>query len=467
MKKTTFALFFGNRGFMPAELLADARKEVAEAVKNAGFDYLMMDEGATRYGAVETREEGRIYAKWLEEHRGEFDGVILSMPIFVDENGAITALENAGVPILMQAYPDEIGKMGFKYRRDAFCGKFSVTDVFEQYKVPYTVFKPHVVHPLTEMFQKNLTDFAAVCRVVNGMKRFNVGCIGARTTAFKTVRYDELTVQRHGINVESFDLSELIFKVNELGDGEKRVAYKRTALEKYADFSLVPEPNKLTLAKISVVIDEYIEEYKLDAVTLRCWNEMETILRVCPCVLLSELNDRGIVASCEMDLCSAITMRAMHLASQTPTACLDWNNNYGTEQDKVILFHCGPVAQTLMAGKGTVTEHKMFAKGDPGSGWGSNEGRIKAFPMTFSNCKTEDGKISIYFSEGEFTEDTIEEEYFGCGGVARIPKLEDKLQRLARNGFKHHTTVGMGHMKSVLEEAFTYYLNYDVIDIDN
>ena len=47
------------------------------------------------------------------------------MPIFADENGAITALQDAGVPILMQAYPDEIGKMDFAHRRDAYCGKFS------------------------------------------------------------------------------------------------------------------------------------------------------------------------------------------------------------------------------------------------------------------------------------------------------------------------------------------------------
>ena len=108
-------------------------------------------------------------------------------------------------------------------------------------------------------------------------------------------------------------------------------------------------------------------------------------MRVCPCVLLSELNDRGIVASCEIDMCSAITMRAMNLASEEPTAVLGWNNNYGDEEDKVILFHCGPVAQGLMTAKGTVTEHKMFAKNDPGSGWGCNEGRIKAFPATISN----------------------------------------------------------------------------------
>lgn len=464
--KMKFALFFGNRGFMPAELIAGARTDMIEAVRKAGHEVLVMDEKATRYGAVETRDEGRLYHDFLKSHEGEYDGVILSMPIFIDENGAVTALQDANVPILMQAYPDEIGKMDFRHRRDAFCGKFSVTDVFYQYKIPFTVMKPHVVHPLSKAFTQNLEDFAAVCRVVKGMKRFNLGCIGARTTAFKTVRFDEVTLQRYGINVESFDLSELIFAVQNKKDDETAVIEKVKRLENYADFSKVPEKNKYTLAKISVVIDEYIETYRLDAVTLRCWNEMETILRVCPCVLLSELNDRGIVASCEIDMCSAITMRAMALASEEPTTVLDWNNNYGDDENKVILFHCGPVAQSLMAAKGTVTEHKMFAKNDPGSGWGCNEGRIASFPMTFANCKTEDGKITVYASEGRFTEDVIEDGYFGCAGVAEIPDLQNKLIRLARGGFKHHTSVGKGHMKAILEEAFTTYLGYDVIQID-
>ena len=461
-----FALYFGNRGFMPGELIEGARADMIKAVTDAGYEYLAMDASLTRYGAVETREEGRLYHDWLKSHEGEYDGVILCMPIFIDENGAAAALQDANVPILMQAYPDEIGKMDFSHRRDAFCGKFSVTDVFYQYKIPFTVLKPHVVHPLSAAFAENLKDFAAICRVVKGMKRFNLGCIGARTTAFKTVRFDEVTLQRYGINVESFDLSELIYQVGQKKDDDPAVLAKIAQLEHYADFSKVPAENKRTLAKISVVIDDYIRDYRLDALTLRCWNEMETILRVCPCVLISELNDRGITCSCEIDLTSAITMRALALASEKPAACLDWNNNYGDDENRVILFHCGPVAQTLMAGKGTVTEHKMFAKGDPGSGWGTNEGRIAAFDMTFSNGFTENGTFKVYASEARFTGEPIEKSFFGCGGVAEIPDLQNKLIRLARGGFKHHTTVGMGHMKSVLTEAFRTYLGYEVIDID-
>jgi L-fucose isomerase-like protein len=466
MRKTTFALYFGNRGFMPAELIASARQEMAEAVKKAGYAYIEMDEKATRYGAVETRDEGRIYHDWLLSHQGEYDGVILCMPIFVDENGAITALRDAGVPILMQAYPDDLDKMDFANRRDAFCGKFSVTDVFTQYGVPFTVLKPHVVKPLTPAFASNLRDFAAICQVVRGMKRFTIGCLGARTTAFKTTRFDELALEKYGITVETFDMSDLFYKVQNMKNDDPRLLKKAKELKAYADFSKVPDQNALTIAKLGAVIDDYVAEYHLDAVTIRCWSEMQTVLRVCPCTLLSEMNNRGIVASCEVDLCSAITMRALNLASQMPAACLDWNNNYGDDENKVILFHCGPVANGLMTGHGQVIAHKMFEKVDPGSGWGCDQGKIKPNDITLSNCQTKDGKLKIYTTEGRFTADPVAKCYFGTSGVAEIPDLQNKLIRLARGGFKHHTTIGVGHLKSVLDEAFTTYLNYDCVNID-
>lgn len=460
-----FALYFGNRGFFPETLIAGAREEVSAAVTACGYEFLMPPLEMTRYGAVETREEGYEYAKWLKSHEGEYDGVIMSLPNFSDENGAVAALRDAGKPILIQAYPDEIGKMDFAHRRDSYCGKFSIEDVFNQYKIPYTVLEPHVVHPSTSEFAQNLRDFAAICRVVNGMKRFSIGVLGARTTKFKTVRYDEITLQKYGITVEAFDLSELFYKVGELKDNDPQVVERMDRLVNYTNFSCVPKDKLCTLAKISVVIDWYIKEYRLDCITLRCWEEMQTVLGVAPCVLLSELNDRGIVASCEIDLCSAINMYSMQLASEKPTACVDWNNNYGDDPDKVILFHCGPIAQSLMTEKGLVTDHKMFAKTNPGCGWGSNEGRIAAFPMTYSNCKTENGKLTFYIGEGKFVEDEIEKEFFGCGGVAVIEGLQKKLISLGRNGFRHHTAVGVGHMELVLREAFTYYLGYDILEI--
>lgn len=465
MKKQTFALYFGNRGFFPESLIAGAREEMAKAVTDAGYSYIMPPEELTRYGAVETRAEGWAYAEWLKGHEGEYDGVIMSLPNFSDENGAVAALEHAGKPILIQAYPDEIGKMDFEHRRDSYCGKFSIMDVFHQFGVQYSAFCPHVVHPLTPEFKQNLHDFAAVCRVVNGMRHFTIGVLGARTSKFKTVRYDEITLQKYGITCDTFDLSELFYRVRAYGDSDAKVLSAREKLSAYTDFSLVPADKLTTLAKVLVVIDDYIAEYRLDAVTLRCWEEMQTELGIAPCVLLSYLNDRGTVASCEIDLCSAINMYSMALASGKSTACLDWNNNYGDDENDVILFHCGSTAQSLMTKKGIVTDHKMFAKGCPGCGWGANEGRISAFDMTYSNCKTEDGRLTFYVDEGRFTDSEIEEGFFGCGGVAHIDDLQKKLIKLGREGFRHHTAVGVGHMAHILREAFTNYLGYDLMEL--
>lgn len=466
MSKVTFALYFGNRGFFPESLIAGARNEIKETLEKMGYGVLIMDENATRYGAVETAGEGCIYAAFLKEHRGEYDGVILSLPNFGDENGAIAAMEECGVPILIQAYPDEIGKMDFHSRRDAFCGKFSVMDVFYQYKLPFTTFKPHTVHPSTEEFEQQVNWFAAVCRMVRKMRRFTVGAIGARTTAFKTVRFDELTLQKHGITTEALDLSELFMRVRDIKTGTDKFSQKRNRLINYTNWNGVPDEKIDMLTRVGIAIDDIIDEYKLDTLALRCWIEIEKELGVSPCVLLSELNDRNFVAACELDVCNAVPMYALSLASEMPAACLDWNNNYGGEEDKCILFHCGPVPQTLMTGKGKIIEHAMFAKNlGAGCGWGCNAGRIAASPMTFSSSKTEDGKLICYLGEGRFTGEHIDEDFFGCGGVAEIKDMQNKLLTIGRKGFRHHVGITFGHVEIPVREAMANYLGYDLLEI--
>ncbi len=464
--KSTFALYFGNRGFFPESLIAGARKELSEKLAEFGHKSIMLDEKLTRNGAVETVAEGKIYAKFLEENKGKFQGVILCLPNFGDETGAVEAMKDAGVPIFIHAYPDELDKMDFESRRDAFCGKFSVMDVFTQYGIPFTALQPHTVHPSDSKFEENIKVFDATCKIVKGMKRMTVGALGARTTAFKTVRFDELTLQKYGITTETLDLSEIISRTEQLDVNTDSYRAKAEHLKNYTNWDGVPDKSFVNLTKLSVVIDEIIEEYGLDALALRCWLELEKTLKIAPCVLLSELNDRGIPAACELDVCNAIPMYAMNLATGKSPACLDWNNNYGEDENKCILFHCGPVAQSLMTAKGQIVDHPMFAKAlGAGCGFGCNVGRIAPTPFTFASSITVDGKLKFYLGEGEFTNDEIPQEFFGCAGVAHIDKLQDKLNKIGYAGYRHHVTVAPGHVENAMREAFTRYLNYEIMDI--
>jgi L-fucose isomerase-like protein len=462
--KSRFALFFGNRGFFPASLMEGARKEMKQVLTALGHETIMMDADATRHGAVETPEEGRAYAAFLAKNRGRFDGVILCLPNFGDENGAAEALKQADVPILVHAYPDDPDKLAPQYRRDAFCGKISIMDVFRQQAIRFTILKPHVVAPASDAFAGNIDYFDRLCRTVAGMKSVRLGAIGARTTAFKTVRIDELALQRRGVTVETYDLSSIISQVRAIDPTSSRYQEKAKCLGRYADWTGVPKEAFSTLCKLGVVLDELIEKDGLHCLAIRCWLELQTQLGISPCVLLSELNNRGVAAACEVDIGSAVSMQAISLASGNPAACLDWNNNYGDDPQKCILFHCGPVPQTMMADTGRVGDHKILANatGD-GCGFGCNVGRIKPSRMTYGNLMSEDGRLRMYLGEGEFTADVVPQEFFGTAGVARIQNLQDVLLMIGNEGFRHHVAVSNGTVREPLAEALEKYLGYEII----
>ena len=462
-EKSRFAVFFGNRGFFPASLQAGARAEMTETLKKLGHKTLTLDAKATRHGAVETPAEGEKYANFLRRNAGKYDGVILCLPNFGDETGAVAALKEAGVPILIQAYPDELDKMAPEVRRDAFCGKFSIMDVFCQYGLKFTALKPHTIHPNDARFAENIDYFDRLCRVHKAMRTMTVGAIGARTTAFKTVRIDELALQRHGITMETVDMSDVFARMQALKMSDKPVAAKAKTLKNYSNWKGVPKKAFETITRLGVVLDALVDEMSLDALAVRCWIEMQRQYGISCCVLLSEMNNRGIPVGCEVDVGSAITMYALRSASGNVASCLDWNNNYGDDDNKCILFHCGPVPQAMMTAKGDIADHAILANEvGKGCAFGCNVGRIKPGPFSYGNLITEDGKLKFYLGEAEFTNDPIPSDFFGCAGVAQFPDLQESLHTIGMAGHRHHTGVTPGCVAAPVQEAMAHYLNYDV-----
>jgi L-fucose isomerase-like protein len=463
MNKTTFALFFGNRGFFPASLIASAREEMKRELNALGHEVLMLDAGSTRFGAVETPQEGEVFANFLRANRGKFGGVIVCLPNFGDETGAVAALQEAGVPIWIQAHPDEYDKMGPALRRDSFCGKISIMDVFRQYGVKFTALKPHTVKPGSERFKANVDEFDRICQVVNGVKGMVVGAIGARTTPFKTVRIDEVTLQRHGVTVETFDLSDIFGRMKAVKPEEAAYVDKAKVLHDYSSWEGVPDRAFDNLVRLGVTLDKLVEEARLDAMAIRCWTEMQQQIGISPCVAMGALNEIGLDSACEVDVGNAVMMRILHLASYEPVGLLDWNNNYGDEDDKCILFHCGPLPPSLMEGKGRITDHLILMNTvGEGNGFGCNVGRIKLMDFTFGSLMTDEGKVKIYLGKGSFTPDPVPDNFFGVAGVAQVYNLQDVLLHIGYSGHRHHVSITPGNIQTPLRHALAHYLDFEV-----
>jgi L-fucose isomerase-like protein len=463
-KKMTMGIIIGNRGFFPDQLAKTGRKEMIQALAKAEIDCVVLSPEESKHGAVETHEEAKRCAALFQRNRERLDGVIVSLPNFGDERAIADTLRLArlGIPVLVQATPDDAKKMTIAFRRDSFCGKMSACNNLRQYGIPYSLTRLHTVSPDSEDFQKDLAWFAAVCRIANGMRNLRVGSIGARPAAFNTVRYSEKLLEAHGISTETVDLSEILGRIARLKDDHEGVQHKLAEIRKYVSTGAVPESALLKMAKLGYVIDDWMRSTDVKVSAVQCWTAMEEYFGVVPCTVMSMMSNNLLPAACEVDICGTLSMHALALASETPSALLDWNNNYGDDPNKAVCFHCSNLPkhffqdvrmdfQQIIAG--TVGKENTF---------GTVVGRVKAGAMSFARFSTDDtaGVMRGYVGEGAFTDDALNT--FGGVGVVQIPELQKLLHYICENGFEHHVAANFSTTAAAVHEAAVRYLRWQM-----
>ncbi len=464
MKKTTFGVIVGNRGFFPDALAKEGRKNILEVLKKNGFNSVALSMQQTKYGAVETFEDAKKCAALFAEKSGKIDGVIVTLPNFGDEKGVAETIKRSrlNVPILIHSEPDVQDKMGIANRRDSFCGKISVCNNLRQAGIPYTLTKSHTVKVTSAEFKKDLGDFASVCRIVKGLKNARFGAIGARTGAFNTVRYSEKILELSGISVETIDLSEILGRAALLADNDRGVKRKLNAIEKYIPTKSVPADKLLKMAKFGYVVDRWVKETELNGTAIQCWTSLEEFFGIVPCTLMSIMSESLVPSACEVDITGLLGMYILQLAGGTPSAILDWNNNYGAEPDKAILFHCSNLPKSFF--RNPKMDYQEIIAGTVGkeNTYGTVVGRIAPGKATFCRTTTDDtaGIISIYVGEGEFTNDKLDT--FGGYGVMKIANLQRLMQYVCKMGFEHHVAVNRTEKADPIAEALENYMGWDV-----
>jgi len=463
-KKMTMGLIVGNRGFFPDHLAKSGREEMIRALELAGIDCVALGQDQSKYGAVETHDEAKRCAALFQQNRERIDGVIVALPNFGDERAIADTLRlsRLNVPVLVQATPDTPGKMTIASRRDSFCGKMSACNNLRQYGIPYSLTTLHTVSPDSKEFQDDLKWFAAVCRVVNGFRNLRVGSIGARPAAFNTVRYSEKILESQGISVETVDLSEILGRIARLKDTDSSVQGKLQEIRKYVSSSGVPEPALIKMAKLGFVIDDWMKSTDVRISAVQCWTAMEEYFGVVPCTIMSMMSNNLFPSACEVDVCGTISMYALALASETPSALLDWNNNYGDDPNKAVCFHCSNLPRHFF--QDVRMDYQEIIAGTVGkeNTFGTCVGRVKAGPMSFARFSTDDraGVMRGYVGEGAFTNDPLNT--FGGAGVVEIPRMQSLLRYICENGFEHHVAANFSIVARATHEAAANYLGWQM-----
>ena len=466
MKKQTFGVIVTTRGFFPSHLVETAREKITKLLAEMGYGYVMVSETDTKYGAVLTYDEAKKCASLFKKHAEEISGIICILPNFGEETGVAEAIKLAGldVPVLVQACDDDLDKLNMENRRDAFCGKISLCNNLYQRGILYTGTKLHTCNLNSPEFKNDIDDFAAVCRIVTGVRGSRIAMLGARPNAFNTVRFSEKILQMYDINVQSIDFSEVIAAAEAIND-EAAVRAKVAEIEAYGRILEGTTDSDLTKqAKLCIALENFVEDLDCQASTVQCWDSAQKNYGCCTCLAMSMMGDKGKPSACESDVTGAVSMLSAYLAAGTAPALVDWNNNYGEDRDKCIAFHCSNYPKSFFGdtdveiGIQDILEKTVGAE----NAFGTVQGRVAAGPMTYVRVTTDDetGMMKAYIGEGEFTDDKVDTK----GGIAvcHIPNLQGLLKHICNNGYEHHVCFVRGNYADVLAEALGKYLGMEV-----
>jgi L-fucose isomerase-like protein len=464
MAKATLAVIVGNRDFFPDRLVTEGRRDILALFKEMDIEPVILEETDTKLGSVETYTHAKACAELFRKNRERIDGVLVTLPNFGDEKGVADTIKLSGleVPILVQAYPDDLNQFNVEVRRDAFCGKISVCNDLRQYGFSYTLTELHTVHPNSKSFKADLAKFVGVCRVVKGLRNARLGAVGARPSNFNTVRFSEKLLQAYGISVNTVDLSEVFGWAGKLKDNDPKVTARLAEIKAYAKADAVPTASMLRMAKLGIVLDDWMKEYDLNASALQCWNSVQKNYGVNVCTLMSMMSEKLMPSACEVDVTGVASMYALQLASGTPSALVDWNNNYGDDPNKCVFFHCGNWAKSFIPGIEIKTAEILATTLGSESTYGAVAGRVPAGPVTFARISTDDvyGMIRTYVGEGRFTDDKLET--FGARAVVEVPGLQHLMKYICKNGFEHHCAMNASQTAAILAEAFETYFDWVV-----
>jgi len=269
-------------------------------------------------------------------------------------------------------------------------------------------------------------------------------------------------LEQAGITVDVLDLSDAFGRVGRLSDNDPEVQDKLQAITSYVPTTGTPTEALLKMAKFALVTERWMDENDLVASAVQCWTSMEEFFGIVPCAVMSMMSNALRPSACETDITGAIGMYAMALASQKPSALIDWNNNYGDDPDKGVIFHCSNFPVDFFEDPKMSYQDIIAETVGKENTYGALVGAIKTGPFSYCRVSTDDtwGVIRAYVGEGELTGDPLDT--FGGRGVVKIPDFQGLLRFICENGYEHHVAVNRSQVAAAVNEALGKYMGWDV-----
>ena len=330
------------------------------------------------------------------------------------------APSDLGVPVLIQASNDEIDKVDVRSRRDAFCGKISVTNNLYQYGIPFTDTTSHTVDVDSAEFAADLDRFGRICRTVRGLqprphrrhrrahRRRSRPCASAKSCC-----------RRPGSPWSPSTCRRSSAPPPHSRTMRRRSRRSSTRSPPTARSRRTSSPSNIVKqAKWTIAVDRWIAENECDASAIQCWRSLQDNFGCATCLTMSMMGEKLMPSACEVDVMGAVSMYALALASGRAAGDprLEQQLRRRGRQVRVHALRQLSRRASSASSRRSPSSTCSALSCPKEKCFGAVKGKVKAGPMTFFRVSSDDrnGTLKSYVGEGEFTDDPFPMD----GGIA-------------------------------------------------
>ena len=356
------------------------------------------------------------------------------------------------VPVLLWGPRDDAPEPNGMRQRDSQCGLFATGKVLRRFNVPFTYLTNSWVD--SEDFKEGVEKFLAVASVVKAVKNLRILQISTRPQPFWSVMYNENELlERFGIQIYPIPLPEVTLKMDELLRDRDQAVLDTAAFihENMSPDSPMAQIEKMAALKVAMRLKA--EEYGCRAIAIQCWNALQDVTGIMPCLANALLADEGLPVACETDVHGAVTAVMLSAAAMNAKAHFfaDVTVRHPEDDNAELLWHCGPFPYSLAKDKtkARAGEHWIL----PSKAYGTCEWEIVGGDITVARFDGDHGKYQLLIGEGVGTDGPMTGGTYVWFKVKNWPLWEHKL---VQGPYIHHVAGIHGHYGEILLEACRY-----------
>ncbi|MGI6201253.1 MAG: hypothetical protein ACOYJA_10815 [Christensenellales bacterium] len=373
-------------------------------------------------------------------------------------------LADTGLPIGLWGVP-EVSENG-AIPNNSFCGVNMYASILRQYLAPQARYKWFYGVGDEPMFLQRLRVTVSALKALKRLKGAKVALMGGIAPGFHDFYFDERkTAQKLGVRVDTLlEFSDI--KDRALAYTPEQIA--PVLADMRAEYgSIAPEmdpPHLENAARVYHAFEQVVEEGGFEAIAISCWPRFRKELGIVVCAVIGRLLAHGIIAACEGDVDSAISMMLLRSLSGQQPMLMDMSK-FDPEDQTVLMWHCGSAPAQYADGKGVRLEGHY----KPGSRITCMD-EVKVVgvnsmvyaPRKVTVARLTDDYRHMMLLSGEFI-DKADRSYDGSRGWlghltadGRPVAVEDLVNTVMNQGFQHHYPIVAGDVEAEMREVMAW-----------